>query len=83
MKVLHLRRTPWSEAEEKILIDLRKESRATLKGKDSSQKLNEIAREPNRLREEVNSLSLFKMGTQCRDKWHNLLNSNNAKDSST
>ena len=50
-----------------------------MKGKDSSQ----IARELNKLSEEVNSFSSFKTGTQCRDKWHNLLNSKKAKDSST
>lgn len=50
-----------------------------MKGKDSSQ----IARELNKLSEEVNSFSSFKTGTQCRYKWHNLLNSKRAKDSST
>ena len=52
-----------------------------MKGKDSSQKFNEITRELNRLTEEVNSFSSFKTGTQCRYKWHNLLNSKRAKDS--
>ena len=33
-----------------------------MKGKDSSQKLNEITRELNRLTEEVNSFSSFKTG---------------------
>ena len=50
-----------------------------MKGKDSSQ----IARELNKLSEEVNSFSSFKTGTQCRYKWHNLLNYKRAKDSST
>ena len=78
------KRTLWSEAEEKILIDLCKGSRAALKGNGSSQKWNEIARDLNRLSEEVNSCSSFKTRTQCRDKWHNLLNSfKKAKDSST
>ena len=78
------KRTPWSEAEEKILIDLCKGSRAALKGNGSSQKWNEIARDLSRLSKEVNSCSSFKTGTRCRDKWHNLLNSlKKAKDSST
>ena len=76
------KRTLWSEAEEKILIDLCKKSREAQKGNGISQKGNEIAW--NRLSKEVNYCSSFNMGTRCRDKWHNLFNSfTKAKDSST
>lgn len=76
------KRTLWSEAEEKILIDLCKKCREALKGNCTSQKGNEIAW--NRLSEEVNSCSSFNTGTRCGDTWHNLFNSfTKAKDSST
>lgn len=76
------KRTLWSEAEDKILIDLCKKSREALKGNGISQKGNEIA--GKWLSEEVSTFSSFNMWTRCRDKWHNLFNSfTKAKDSST
>ena len=53
------KRTLWSEAEDKILIDLCKKSREALKGNGISQKGNEIA--GKWLSEEVSTFSSFNM----------------------
>jgi len=75
---------PWTSTEEEILISLCKERGSKLKGSGSSQKWQEIADEPNTLSEEVNTSSMIKTGTQCKDKWRNLLTAyKKAKDSST
>ena len=77
-------RTPWTSTEEEILISLCKERGSKLKGSGSSQKWQEIADELNTFGEEVNTSSTIKTGTQCKDKWRNLLTAyKKAKDSST
>ena len=78
------KRNTWGTAEEEILINLCKEHKSGLTGSGSSQKWQQIADEVNRARDEINASSSLKTGTQCRDKWHNLLNAyQKAKDLST
>ena len=78
------KRNTWSTAEEEILINLCREHKSGLKGSGSSQKWQQIADEVNRAGDEINASSSLKTGTQCRDKWHDLLNAyKKAKDSST
>ena len=67
------KRTPWTSTEEEILISLCQERGSELKGSGSSQKWKEIADQLNTLSEEVNTSSTIKTGTQCKDKWPNLL----------
>ena len=78
------KRNTWSTAEEEILLNLCGEHKSGLKGSGSSQKWQQIADEVNRASDEINASSSLKTGTQCKDKWHNLLNAyKKAKDSST
>lgn len=78
------KRNTWGTAEEEILINLCKEHKSGLTGSGSSQKWQQIADEVNTARDEINASSSLKTGTQCRDKWHNLLNVyKKAKDLST
>lgn len=78
------KRTPWTKVEEEILIDLCREHKSTLKGSGSSGTWQEIADQLSRSSDEINTSSSIKTGTQCKDKWHNLLNAyKKAKDSST
>jgi len=78
------KRNTWGTAEEEILINLCKEHKSGLTGSGSSQKWQQIADEVNRARDKINASSSLKTGTQCRDKWHNLLNAyKKAKDLST
>ena len=78
------KRSPWTNAEEEILINLCKEHKSGLKGSGSLQKWQQLADEVNRASDEINASSSLKTGTQCGDKWHNLLNAyKKTKDSST
>ena len=77
------KRNTWSTAEEEILLKLCRAHKSGLKGNDSSQKWQQIADEVNRASDEINASSSLKTGTQCRDKWHNILNAyKKANDSS-
>ena len=79
------KRTPWTKkVEEEILIGLCREHKSTLKGSGSSTTWLEIAERLNKSSNEINTCSSAKTGTDCKDKWHNLLNAyKKAKDSST
>ena len=78
------KRDNWSAAEEEILINLCREHKSGLKRSGSSQKWQQIADKVNRGSDEINAFSSLKTGTQCRDKWHNLLNAyKKAKDLSS
>ena len=68
------KRNTWSTEEEEILLNLCREHKSGLKGSGSSQKWQQIADEVNRGSDEINASSSLKTGTQCRHKWHNLLN---------